>query len=82
MGRMAGEERGLMIRDIGEAHLGQAGVGFFFFLRIYGARIEPVHEKVKGKTNHISFQNFHYEAAVDPSEHDNACPCDKTTRSQ
>jgi hypothetical protein len=31
-----------------------------------------------GKTNHISFQNFHYEAAVDPSEHTGkACPCDR-----
>lgn len=27
--------------------------------------------------NHISFQNFHYQAAVDPSEHTgDACPCD------
>lgn len=34
-----------------------------------------------GKTNHISFQNFHYEAAVDPSEHTgNACPCDREER--
>lgn len=28
--------------------------------------------------NHISFQNFHYEAAVESSEHTgDACPCDK-----
>lgn len=34
-----------------------------------------------GKTNHISFQNFHYEAAVDPSEHTGrACPCDREER--
>lgn len=26
--------------------------------------------------NHISFRNFHYEAAVGPSEHSYACPCD------
>jgi hypothetical protein len=30
-----------------------------------------------GKTNHISFQNFHYEAAVGPSEQTGkACPCE------
>lgn len=34
-----------------------------------------------GKTNHISFQNFHYEADVDPSEHTGrACSCDRVER--
>lgn len=48
------------------------------FFGAFEVWVEPVCGEVKGKMNHISFQNFYYEAAVDPSEHtDGVCPGDK-----
>lgn len=52
-----------------------------FICGVYMGRLDrggPGAGEGVGKTNHISFQNFHYEAAVDPSEHTGkACPCDR-----
>ena len=71
------------IKDVSERIYDELHFFFFFLLscfcvRVYGARAKPVRGEVEGKTNHVSFQNFRYEAAVDPSEHnDDACSSDK-----
>jgi hypothetical protein len=52
-----------------------------FICGVYMGRLDrggPGAGEGVGKTNHISFQNFHYEAAVGPSEQTGkACPCDR-----